>query len=102
MGDEAHTSLNDFVNKNVKENILVVLTRHLRQQKLTFRCGLLTKSVISEHANDIAVTFNGECCRKTISDLLQHELDNLGWSNMRSQQNGASCHISDGIVDLLL
>ena len=91
FSDEAHFSLNGFVNKqNMRywsaRNPNVLLETPLHPQKVTVWCGFHAGGVIGPyfcvHENDHHVTTNGERYRAMLEDYLWPELDELDINDM--------------------
>ncbi|GFW70838.1 integrase catalytic domain-containing protein [Trichonephila clavipes] len=107
FSDEAHFSLNGYVNKQncciwSEANPQVYVETPLHPEKLTVWCALYGL-VESFFKNDEGynVTVNGDRYRAMITNFFIPELNNHDVQELWFQQDGATCHTARATIDLL-
>ncbi|GFY10880.1 transposable element Tc3 transposase [Trichonephila clavipes] len=111
LRDEAHFSLNGYVNKQncriwSEANPQVYVEIPLHPEKLTVWCALWAGRIIGPYffKNDEChndVTVNGDRYRAMITNFFIPELNNHDVQELWFQQDGATCHIARATIDLL-
>ncbi|GFY15826.1 transposable element Tc3 transposase [Trichonephila clavipes] len=110
MSDEAHFSLNGYVNKQncriwSEANPQVYVETPLHPEKLTVWCALWAFGIIGPYffKNDEGhnVTVNGDRYRAMITNFFIPELNNHDVQELWFQQDGATCHTARATIDLL-
>ncbi|GFW45015.1 DUF4817 domain-containing protein [Trichonephila clavipes] len=110
FSDEAHFWLNAYVNKQScriwsEANPQVYVETPLHPEKLTVWFALWAGGIIGPYffKNDEGhnVTVNGDRYRAMITNFFIPELNNYDVQELWSQQDGATCHTSRAIIDLL-
>ena len=110
FSDEAHFSLNEFVNKQncriwSDTNPQETLQTPLHPEKCTVWCGLHAGGIIGPYffKNEAGarVTVNGDRYRTMINDFLFENMDDIDPDEMWFQQDGATCHTAIATIDLL-
>ena len=108
--DEAHFWLNGYVNKqNCRfwdaHNPQMFEEASMHPQRLTVWCGLWHGGIIGPYffrnEEGVAVNVNGEQYRKMLTEFLWPELDSIDITEMWFQQDGATCHTRDVMLDLI-
>ena len=110
FSDEAHFWLNGFVNKqNMRywsdSNPHVLHESSLHPEKITVWCGLWAGDVIGPYFfrddQDRHVTVSGNRYRSMITEYFWPQLDDMDLEDMWFQQNGATSHTANVIINLL-
>ncbi|GFT77823.1 uncharacterized protein TNCV_4388001 [Trichonephila clavipes] len=110
FSDEAHFSLNGYVNKQncriwSEANPQVYVETPLHPEKLTVWCALCAGGIIGPYffKNDEGhnVTVNGDRYRAMITNFFVPELNNHDVQELWFQQDGATCHTARATIDLL-
>ncbi|GFW75400.1 uncharacterized protein TNCV_4190541 [Trichonephila clavipes] len=108
--DEAHFSLNGYVNKQncriwSEANSQVYVETPLHPEKLTVWCALWAGEIIGPYffKNDEGhnVTVNGDRYRAMITNFFIPELNNHDVQELWFQQDGVTCHTAHATIDLL-
>ncbi|GFX12802.1 DUF4817 domain-containing protein [Trichonephila clavipes] len=108
--DEAHFWLNGYVNKQncriwSEANPQVYVETPLHSEKLTVWCALWAGGIIGPYFfkkdEGHNVTVNGDRYRAMITNFFIPELNNHDVQELWFQQDGATCHIARGTIDLL-
>ena len=108
--DEAHFSLNGYVNKQncriwAAENPKAVHTVALHPDKVTVWCAFSAAGVIGpyffENENGQRVTVNGNRYRNMIANYFFQKIGDTDMVNMWFQQDGATCHTAAETINLL-
>ncbi|GFX81802.1 uncharacterized protein TNCV_2570031 [Trichonephila clavipes] len=110
FSDEAHFSLNGYVNKQncriwSEANPQVYVETPLHPEKLTVWCALWAGGIIRPYffKNDEGhnVTVNGDRYTAMITIFFIPELNNHDVQELWFQQDGATCHTARATIDLL-
>lgn len=108
--DEAHFSLNGFVNKQncriwSDANPQVIHERTLNPEKLTVWCAFHAGGIIGPYfffnGDGRTVTVNGERYRTMLTDFFWPQINGMDLGNMWFQQDGATCHTARDTISLL-
>ena len=110
FSDQAHFDLGGYVNKqNCRilgtENPHAYIEKPMHPKRVTVWCGFWSRDITGpfffENEQGKAVTVNGDRYMAMLNEFLFTKIEEEDIGNIWFQQDGATCHTAEAILDVL-